>query len=1138
MDSWSFSGDGKSLPSPPTSPGNGLPLHPADFIPTDYSLFLEGLKAWNGNIDENSVSDSLDEREEEYVPNHENVDDDDDEEEEESEEDDDDDEDEDEDDGEEDEVSLPEGATPTQQQQPTPFATALSPSDQDGKGAMLGSDLNTPSQTKASNNGLDNELADLLSEDIEAADRTDNVLHTSALTNHFTLPPLSTAANGNNSKAIRPYIPLSGNEAPVAVTTRQYEFFQKLLQSHHQLLISSCAMSVREALDANANANTNTKLTTTNPPSSSDVQAMCLKVTESSASMLSTLADCRHAAIRASLKYRSNNAGGSRLTPGSVPERSRNNSVNESSAADGRITRATFNKLVSSDGGPLDDVSNSMNTASNIGRNTDGRVSAFEVPGISRTNVVIRQLDGSVDASTASIRRGSVLDKPNDAETTNEMLKLCGITPNPDYLPIPPNGDYNAIFTEQFPTCATIETRRFTRAEDQLLLSAVAELGERQFHVVSERYLPNRTTHALNQRHSFLLKRLCDDRVAKGGPVVMQNTPAGEDNVDHWLSAWDTELFYAYKLKGNQWAILSSLVLPWRNRSVVRQRIHALERKFKNVEGRDGVDALLGCSTILEDVAGAKKPSSSSSSNGLGSSGSGGGGISRRRSMDSSTGTTTTASTSTQLKKMASAPPASTTTQNVVAAAATILKQPSVPASLPSTVTSPPAAPQLAPPQQPPQQPPQHQQQQQQHPPQVPPQQSPAPPPAALPQQQPALPQQMMTAMMTQMLTTMMASNPAMASTMFQQMMQSTMLAPQGAQGGQQLLQQQQSMAQLIGSGMASLAASVPHPPIPAQVSAAKSISRKSSARKSTGGVGSSAAPAPAAPAAAAAATTKQRKAKAPGAAAKGKKKRKKPEESTEVIASGMMSAGDLLRSELERSGDGWGGDFTMGASHMNMDDECSMMAVMKKGPSQSLDTFVAEKGIFGNVIDSANNRSNSSNNGSNGGFAAPMPVNKLAPGALSGGVDGNSVLSPARPPATPDKSKWGADDFISNFSPNTNMELITGLQFSEQSKACFGSNSAPTAGSLPGFQFDSVSLMATPTKEGGGGATAASRGQGVGAVAGGGGSNKSGSRGAREEGGGGGGGGEEAGDGGSGKRSLFSSVTSGGGSGTKKRKN
>jgi hypothetical protein len=196
----------------------------------------------------------------------------------------------------------------------------------------------------------------------------------------------------------------------------------------------------------------------------------------------------------------------------------------------------------------------------------------------------------------------------------------------------------------------------------------------------------------------------------------------------------------------------------------------------------------------------------------------------------------------------------------------------------------------------------------------------------------------------------------------------------------------------------------------------------------------------------------------------KGKRKSKKDvaQETTTVLASGNTGGGHPAPpvdwGEASHLGD-LGMHMGMGMgngslTNMGLGEESSMMAVMKGKPAAS-----SHPPLNTSIFDSLSASSNvNRGDGKAAAAAAAAPV-ALAPGVLSGGAD---------MPATPSKGAdydaglMNNDDysnlasaFLASPNPgNTNMALLSNIQFSEQSRACIGDGGNSGGLSLFGTGF------------------------------------------------------------------------------------
>jgi hypothetical protein len=155
--------------------------------------------------------------------------------------------------------------------------------------------------------------------------------------------------------------------------------------------------------------------------------------------------------------------------------------------------------------------------------------------------------------------------------------------------------------------------------------------------------------------------------------------------------------------------------------------------------------------------------------------------------------------------------------------------------------------------------------------------------------------------------------------------------------------------------------------------------------------------------------------------------------------------------------------------TNMGLGEESSMMAVMKGKPAAS-----SHPPLNTSIFDSLSASSNvNRGDGKAAAAAAAAPV-ALAPGVLSGGAD---------MPATPSKGAdydaglMNNDDysnlasaFLASPNPgNTNMALLSNIQFSEQSRACIGDG-----GNSGGLSLFGTGFSPGPGAGAGGGGTRA----------------------------------------------------------------
>jgi len=262
----------------------------------------------------------------------------------------------------------------------------------------------------------------------------------------------------------------------------------------------------------------------------------------------------------------------------------------------------------------------STNASTNFGRNKDGRTTVFESPSIVRTKQILRLLDSSVDASTASIKKDSVLDEVSDIVAIEGLLNRSNAPCNRDILP---ETDKGVLFNPPVPKGEKVDPMKFTKAEDSLLLQGVLKYGEKNLDIVCGEFLPTRKMEMLNRRYSKLFVMACERRMKEGGPFRRfdrrETMEEGEDSaipggiiqtrgerknskyetgspdaaskapkdstpVPAFLMDEDVELWYCVSVSGRQFAEISKNFLPHFDRYNIRKRFMMLERRWKVAE--------------------------------------------------------------------------------------------------------------------------------------------------------------------------------------------------------------------------------------------------------------------------------------------------------------------------------------------------------------------------------------------------------------------------------------------------------------------------------------------------------------------------------------------------------------------------
>jgi len=148
----------------------------------------------------------------------------------------------------------------------------------------------------------------------------------------------------------------------------------------------------------------------------------------------------------------------------------------------------------------------------------------------------------------------------------------------------------------------------FTAGEDNLVLRGVNLYGEKQWVLISERFLPERSTNVISQRYSKLCVMLykangvkidsdgkletppklesIDDIDEKAMSQLKPVKPPAVLNVHRWSLEEDLTLLLAVPLMGHMWAELGARLIPHRDRGHLRKRYQVLERRVKSTVER------------------------------------------------------------------------------------------------------------------------------------------------------------------------------------------------------------------------------------------------------------------------------------------------------------------------------------------------------------------------------------------------------------------------------------------------------------------------------------------------------------------------------------------------------------------------
>ena len=143
----------------------------------------------------------------------------------------------------------------------------------------------------------------------------------------------------------------------------------------------------------------------------------------------------------------------------------------------------------------------------------------------------------------------------------------------------------------------------FTSGEDNLVLRGVNTYGEKQFTLISDRFLPDRSMNIISQRYNKLCVMLykangiaideegrfekppkfesVDDVDESKAKTLKKVAPPAVLNVHRWSLEEDLTILKAVPIFGTMWAEIAARFLEHRDRGHIRKRYLVLERRVK-----------------------------------------------------------------------------------------------------------------------------------------------------------------------------------------------------------------------------------------------------------------------------------------------------------------------------------------------------------------------------------------------------------------------------------------------------------------------------------------------------------------------------------------------------------------------------
>ena len=271
----------------------------------------------------------------------------------------------------------------------------------------------------------------------------------------------------------------------------------------------------------------------------------------------------------------------------------------------GRLTRAAFRKLQAQ---PI----------------VGSKRTAFDIPGLLKLDETFATIDDSVNITTTSSSSSSgskkvnILEASTHAHACRDVLKDAGANVEEALLPgvLDVSENFSQLqehLGDDFSPPCTAEQEQFLRknrnlftsGEDNLVLRGVNLYGEKQWILIGDRYLPDRSVNIISQRYAKLSVMLykahgihidsegllleppkhesvddIDEKKIKAVGLKLVEPPAIL-NVHRWSLEEDLTILKAVPIMGHMWAELGARLIPHRDRGHLRKRYQVLERRVK-----------------------------------------------------------------------------------------------------------------------------------------------------------------------------------------------------------------------------------------------------------------------------------------------------------------------------------------------------------------------------------------------------------------------------------------------------------------------------------------------------------------------------------------------------------------------------
>ena len=314
---------------------------------------------------------------------------------------------------------------------------------------------------------------------------------------------------------------------------------------------------------------------------------------------------------------------------------SSNHSDEENHAVPRRLTRSAFQQtLKAREGGVVPQGQESNHSWSHT---SDLPIAtSFDVKGLSKLESSFASIDSSVDAAAAQrsynaaaavalsrLTDYNVLTEEDNGDACEILLRRAGAHYDKKMIPgrpglidhmTYPKELLGPKFTPPADSYQEEQMRRnrnqFTSGEDNLILRGVSLYGEKEWLMISDRFLPDRPVSAISQRYSrlcLLLYRAAGINIGPNGDLdPPPKHPKGAEDLDleaiskippveaparfsvhRWSLDEDITILKAVPLMGYLWAEIGNRLIRHRDRGHLRKRYQVLERRVKAAVKRE-----------------------------------------------------------------------------------------------------------------------------------------------------------------------------------------------------------------------------------------------------------------------------------------------------------------------------------------------------------------------------------------------------------------------------------------------------------------------------------------------------------------------------------------------------------------------